>query len=212
MTTPGESGPDPRRHRFALAAVIAAALTVSLGLSLAAVGFRSHPDTGVRGPRTQMGPNLGRLDAEINARIAEQNHETAVRSWEREHHEVPDPADPPPAWQLPAIDKVDRVVRQWLSGYLPYEVHEASRATTAVLAATSTPRLARSLLRHPPLVPPTQRRRPRAGRALQLVTTIARDGRRAHVYVEVSYGLDRVGLQLLLTRRGETWLVALLAG
>jgi hypothetical protein len=158
--------------------------------------------------------DLGRLAARIQANIAEQGEQSTVQAWEVAHHEVPDPAETPPAAEVPAIRQANREVKRWLSGYLPYEVDQLDAAGRQDLVATSTVGLARWLLAHPPLIPPTQQQHPPPeGRSLELVTTIAAQGRQARVYAEVAYGLERDGFHLTLTRGGaHGWLVAVFHG
>ena len=132
-----------------------------------------------------------------------------MQAWEVAHHEVPDPAETPPAAQVPAIEQANRLLKRWLSGYLPYEVDQLDAAGRQDLLATSTDALAGWLLAHPPLIPPAQQHPPREGRLLELLTTIAARGHQARTYAEVAYGLERAGLHLTLTRGGaHGWLVA----
>ena len=201
--------PEPAFTRRPLALAVAAVLAASLALALIAGGAHRQARGHVDERRDRA---LARVAARIQANIASQTAQAALRSWNQAHHQVPDPSDPPPASELPAIDPVEAVVRRWLSGYLPYEVDAGSSASRSALVATSTPGLARALALNPPLIPPAQQHRPPQGRALDLVTTLARGDRAAGVYVEIAYGPERAGLQLELRRRGGAWLVASLAG
>lgn len=152
------------------------------------------------------------LVADVESKIAARSEQATTRSWQIDHHELPDPEDPPPPAEISAITQASRVVKRWLLGYLPYEVDDLDAAARGDLVATSTAGLADSLLAHPPLVPPTQQQhRLRRGRFLDLITTIAPGARQVRVYVELAYGLERVGLHLTLRRRGERgWLIAAL--
>jgi hypothetical protein len=154
--------------------------------------------------------DFGGLVAVVESKIAEQSEQAITRRWQVDHHEVPDPEDPPTAAEIPAIRQASRVVKRWLLGYLPYEVDNLDAAARVDLVASSTAALADSLLARPPLIPPTEQQ-PREGRPLDLITTIAAGGSQAKVYVELTYGLERIGLHLTLLRRGERgWLIAAL--
>lgn len=203
-------GPARQRPRIALAAAGALLLLVSCALLI--VDQQPRPRARAVSPGVQT--HLGALAAQVQANIAEQGEQSTVQTWEVAHHEVPDPAETPPAAELPAIKQANREVKRWLSGYLPYEVDQLDAAGRQDLLATSTVALARWLLAHPPLIPPTQQQHPPPeGRLLELVTTIAAHGRQAQVYAEVAYGLDRDGFHLTLTRGGaHGWLVAVFHG
>ena len=204
------SGPVGQRPRIALAAVGALLLLVSCALLV--VDHQARPPARAAGPG--VGTQLGALAAQVQANIAEQGEQSAVQAWEVAHHEVPDPAETPPAAEVPAIRQANRVLKRWLSGYLPYEVDQLDAAGRQDLLATSTVALAGRLLAHPPLIPPAQQQHPPPeGRLLELVTTIAARGRQARTYAEVAYGLERAGFHLTLTRGGaHRWLVAVFHG
>lgn len=202
--TVGHPGGSPRRRALAAAAV----LIGSLILALSTAGSRQQR---AQGDSHHASQSLAALATRVQATIARQDRRAAVRRWEVAHHEIGDPTDPPPRAQRPAIGRVDRVVRRWLSGYLRYEVDAGGARSRATLAATSTPAFMDELLAQQPLIPPTQRR-PRPGHALELISTVAPSGRTARTYVEVAYGLQRAGLHLTLVNRGDAWLVVALAG
>ncbi len=197
--------PGHQRTRIAVAAAAVLPLAVSFAFLLA--DRQPHAQPRVTNPGAVT--SLGGLAAQIQAGIAAQREQSIAREWQVEHHEVPDPDEAPPPSEVPAIESASRVLKRWLFGYLPYEVDQLGVAGRRDLVATSTGALARSLLAHPPLIPPTQQHRPPEGRFLDLLTTIAAGGRQARAYIEVAYGLERVGFQLTLTRRGtHGWLVA----
>jgi hypothetical protein len=194
-----------RRARVAAALAAVSLLAVSFAFLLA----DRQPPTGARVTNPAARANLGGLAAQIQANIAAQRAPSLEWSWQVEHHEVPDPEEAPPPSEAPAIASAGGVLKRWLLGYLLYEVDKLGVATRQNLVATSTVALARSLLEHPPLLPPTQGHTPPEGRMVDLITTIAAGGRRARAYLEVAYGLERVGFHLTLTRGGvHRWLVA----
>jgi hypothetical protein len=194
--------------------VLAALAALTLAASLVLLFADRQPPSRATPTGTRTDANLGALAAQIQAHIAAQGQQSIQREWEIAHHEVPDPALTPPATQIPAIERADRVVRRWLRGYLPYEVDKLDATARGDLVGTSTVALAGSLLAHPPLIPPTQQQhRPPEGRLVNLITTITAGGHEARVYVEVAYGLARAGLNLTLTRTGaDGWLVTVFQG
>ena len=198
-----------RRARIVLAALAALALTGSLAFLLA----DRQPRARTRETHTEQTANFDGLAAEVQANITEQREQAVERSSGVDRHELPDPDDQPPAAEVPAIRSAERLVRRWLLGYLPYEVGDLASAVRGDIIATSTVRLARSLLAHPPLIPPPQQQqRPPEGRLLALSTTITSGGRQAQVSVEVTYGLELEGFHLTLTGGERGWLVAAFHG
>jgi hypothetical protein len=146
--------------------------------------------------------------AHVQASLAAQSQQAAIRSWESEHHELPGAQLTPSARPHAAIDQADRAARLWLRGYLPYEVDRLTAVTRSDLLAGSTPALASRLLASPPLIPPTGPP-PSQGRLVALSSTLAPGVRQVRAYVEIGYGLERYGLLLTLTRGGRKgWLVA----
>jgi hypothetical protein len=157
--------------------------------------------------------DLGGLAAEVQANIAAQHVQSAERSSQVDRHELTDPDEAPPASERPAIRRARALVKRWLAGYLPYEVDRLGPVVRRDISATSTAALTRSLLTHPPLIPPSQQtRRPPKGRLLGLLTTLSPGASRARVYVEVAYGLEREGFLLTLIRGERGWLVAAFHG
>jgi hypothetical protein len=197
-----------RRARIALAVVAVLLLVGSFAFLVA----DRQPRARARVTNDVGTTNFGGLVAVVERKIAEQGEQATIRRWEVDHHELPDPEDPPAPAEIPAITQASRVVKRWLLGYLPYDVDDLDAAARVDLVATSTAGLADSLLARLPLIPPTQQQhRPPQGRFLDLIATIAPGGRQATVYVELAYGLERVDLHLTLTRRGERgWLIAAL--
>ena len=196
-----------RRARIVLAALAALALTASLAFMLADRQPRA------RARVSQQTANFDGLAAEVQANIAEQREQAVERSSGVDRHQLPDPDDQPPAAQVPAIRSAERLVRRWLLGYLPYEIGDLASAVRGDITATSTVRLARSLLAHPPLIPPPQQQqRPPEGRLLSLSTTITSGGRHAQVSVELTYGLELEGFHLTLSGGEHGWLVAAFHG
>jgi hypothetical protein len=156
---------------------------------------------------------LGGLAAEVQANIASQRVHAAEQSSQVDRHELTDPDDAPPASQRPGIRDARALVTRWLAGYLPYEVDQLTPDGRRDITDTSTAALARSLLAHPPLIPPSQQtRRPPEGRLLGLLVTLAPGAASARVYVEVAYGLEREGFPLTLIRGERGWLVAAFHG
>jgi hypothetical protein len=197
----GRAGSSRGRVRIALAVVATLAVVASLTFALLDRGPRARarqPETG----------NLSGLAAEVQANIAAQREQSIEHRAGVDRHELADPDDQPPAAEVPAITAADRLVRRWLSGYLPYEVGRLDSRARQQIAATSTAGLSRALLARPPLIPPAQQRHsPPRGRLLGLTTTITGGGQRASVYVSVAYGLEREGFRLTLTRSEHGWLV-----
>jgi hypothetical protein len=150
----------------------------------------------------------GEIATQVRASLAVQSDQPVIRSWESEHHELPGLQLTLSARTRAAIDQADRAARLWLRGYLPYEVDRLTAVARSDLLASSTPALASRLLASPPLIPPTGSPPPQ-GRLVALNSTLAPGARRARVYVEIGYGLERYGLLLTLTRGGRKgWLVA----
>jgi hypothetical protein len=195
---------DPRRARLALAAVAALLLTAAFALQLS---DRRAPGPGTPAVARQTRSRLQRFAEEIQATVERQSAQATLQGWERAHHMLPGPA--PAGRPSPAAAAATRVIRRWLAGYLPYEVDRLSAAGRQELLATSSPRLAGSLLAHPPLIPPTQQRHPPPqGRTVNLITTLGPGPNQARAYVEVAYGLERLGFHLtLLDRATRGWLV-----
>lgn len=195
------------RQRAHVAAAVGAVLLLGVSFAFLLADWQPHEHAHITQPAAA---NLGGLAARIQASIAAQHKQSIEQAWKVDHHEVPDPRQTPPASEAPAIESARQVVKRWLQGYEPYEVDKPTAASNDDLVATSTPGFARSLLAHPPLIPAAQLRRgPPQGRFLDLLTKIAAGGQRARVYVEVAYGLERVGFELTLKRGGgQRWLVA----
>jgi hypothetical protein len=197
------------RGRIVLAALASVLLLGSLVLSGLAGGARSRARVTKSGSSAATA-QLTQMAATVEASIARQSRQAAVQQWEAAHHEVADPADPAPAAQQPAIAGVERVVKRWMGGYLPYEVDELTASERRDLEATSIAPLARSLLSSPPLIPST-RPRPPQGLLVDLITTFTSGGHESRVYTEIAYGPEQIGFYLTLRPGGPYgWLVAAL--
>jgi len=196
------------RGRLALATVATLLVTGSLMLALAT---RPRPPAGATAPRTVRAVNVAALTASVRERIARQAQANSARVWMEAHHEPTGPAAGSPG---PAAgrEQVQATVRRWLGGYLPYEIDRLDSSERRELVSTSTPALVGELLADPPLIPPTTRQAPAAGRALEVLVNVAKSDRSASTYVEVAYGLERIGLQLTLNREAVGWRVAALHG
>lgn len=198
--------PAGSRGRLALACFATTLLLGSLAALVLAGGPR--PRTSDAAATAAAAAQFKHVAAEMQASIARRSRQTAIQQWQRAHHEVADPSDPPPTSQRRAIASVRRVVYRWLDGYLPYEVDRLTPGERSELKQTSSTQLAHSLLGRPPLIPPSGPRPPE-GRPVDVLTTFARGGREADVYTEIAYGQEQIGFYLTL-RRGGTygWLVA----
>jgi hypothetical protein len=195
--------PTPSRGRIALA--VLAALLIAGTLAFTILDHRSL--SRARASKFSSTANVGALAAQIQTSIADQRERATERSAQVDRHELRDPDDAPPRPEVPAIERVEQVVRRWLSGYLPYEVDHLTAGQRREITVTSTPRFARALLGHRPLIPPTQHaHRPLEGRLLGLITHLGPEAV-ARVYVEVTYGLEREGFHLSLIRGEHGWLV-----
>ena len=205
MTARSEGRPTgtPSRGRIALAVLAALLIAGTLAFTVL--------DRHARARVTTFSPsaNVGALAAQIQASIANQRERATERSAQVDRHELRDPDDAPPRAEVPAIERMQRVARRWLTGYFPYEVDRLTAGQRHELAVTSTPQFAHGLLDHRPLIPPTQQaHRPPEGRLLGLITHLGSDENDAQVYVEVTYGLEREGFHLSLIRGEHGWLVA----
>lgn len=202
----GHRTPTSRPLRLLVAALATLLLTGSLAFMLTHEG---RP----RARRHARPAGLGSLAAQIQATIAVEREQEIEHASQVDRYAARKPDQPPAASQSVVAKSARRVVRRWLAGYLPYEVDRLTAAGRAEITATSTPALARALLAHPPLIPPSQQAGPPPqGRTLALLTTIAHGGASAQVYVEVAYGLEQEGFTLTLHKDGRGWLVAAFQG
>jgi hypothetical protein len=198
------------RSRLVLATLAAVLVAASLAVLLAARTPRA-----TRRPAISSGPravNVAAVAATVRRQINTQLQAAATRQWMLAHHEFLGPAVTPPPGTATDIQEVDATIRRWLAGYLPYEVDRLDSVDRRILVDTSTEQLARKLLEDPPLIPPTAHQAPPAGRAVAVLASVDANRHRASAYVEVAYSLERVGLQLTLTRGAARWQVAALHG
>ena len=205
-------GEDRARRRARLALAALAGLILAGSFALLWSGRYAHERRPAApspaGPHVAQS-SLEHLAGEIQDQVARQSAQANLARWDREHHMVPGAAAPIAAGQSRVAAAATRVVRRWLAGYLPYEVDRLRAGSREDLLASSSARLAGSLLAHPPLIPPTQQLHPPPeGRTVNVITTLTPARGRARAYVEVAYGLARVGFHLtLLDEPARGWLV-----
>jgi DNA-binding NarL/FixJ family response regulator len=104
--------------------------------------------------------------------------------------------------QRDAQRQVERTVRAFLAGYLPYSYGQA----TARGIRAATPALQRELAAHPPRVSAAARQAVRPRVRQQRVSGL--NGRRAYVLAQVGDGSRSYPTSLTLERPGRRWLVA----
>src|SRR5579884_360361 len=191
-TSSGPLSDHQRRSAFAVAGALVLGAAIAIG-ALSSPGRPARRTTGTAQPASSSPPRIA--DAPTTT--------STTQARTPPPHAVPSPGSQPTARDAQLID---RSARQFLAGYLTYEVGPLDTTARRELLAAATDALAHRLIDHPVDLPPGDR--PAVGEVRSLV--LSRSAGQAPIAVKATIeqaGWDS-GLTLELEHAHGRWLVS----